>query len=327
MTLKYRGEGIAQEENRGPWPAPLPPATAPTDGWRSAPAEGWRSSARAIADRTGPEKVPLPNGPGRRRRSVAPLGIDVSESHTGEDLRGLAETRLRVRRGRRLFRAGDPFDFLYFVRSGFFKSTVVSRDGREQVTGFNMVGDLIGFDGIGTSQHTCELTALEDSEVFAIPYAWLIDDAGLDSTRRRLVQRAMSGEIVRENNVLIMLGSMCAEERIAGFLLGMAERLRARGFSPTEFVLRMTRSEIGSFLGLKLETVSRQLSQMAQHGLLEVNLKHIRVIDAEGLRALVRRNMHAARGAPRSTAGESERSNREQPPAVEPLAVAPLAFV
>jgi CRP/FNR family transcriptional regulator, anaerobic regulatory protein len=175
----------------------------------------------------------------------------------------------------------------YAVRLGFLKSTVMSQDGREQVTGFHMAGELVGLDGISSELHSCDTVALEDTEVCVIPYERLEEVASAMPVLRNHFHKVMSREIVREHGVMLLLGSMHAEERLAAFLLNLSQRFEARGYSRTEFVLRMTRAEIGSFLGLKLETVSRVLSRFAQDGLIEVNQKHVRIIDPDGLRSIV----------------------------------------
>lgn len=199
----------------------------------------------------------------------------------------LVSSHRKVRRSDHLYRADDPFTAIYAVHSGFFKTDVLVADGRDQVTGFQMPGELLGFDGIGTDFHTCNATALEDSEVCVIPFD------KLQALSREIPQlqshfhRIMSREIVRDHSVMLLLGTMRAEERLAAFLLNLSERFVTRGFSPAEFYLRMTRDEIGSYLGLKLETVSRAFSRFQEIGLLSVQQKHVRITDLEGLRSLL----------------------------------------
>ena len=154
----------------------------------------------------------------------------------------------------------------------------MSQDGREQVIGLHMAGELVGLDGISTDAHSCDTVALEDSEVCVIPYDRLEDVATAMPVLHNHFHKVMSREIVREHGVMLLLGSMHAEERLAAFLLNLSQRFETRGYSRTEFVLRMTRAEIGSFLGLKLETVSRVLSRFAQDGLIDVNQKHVRIV-------------------------------------------------
>jgi CRP/FNR family transcriptional regulator len=176
---------------------------------------------------------------------------------------------------------------LYAVRTGFFKTRVSSEDGRDQVTGFQMAGELLGLDGIGADRHTCDAVALEDSQVCVIPFERLEDLSREFSDLQRQFHKIMSREIVRDHGVMLLLGSMRAEERLAAFLLNLTERLQARGFSASAVVLRMTRGEIGSFLGLKLETVSRIFSKFQDDGVLQVKQRNVRVLDAAALRRLV----------------------------------------
>ena len=197
-------------------------------------------------------------------------------------LDGLVYTRKRVKRGDTLYRVGSPFDALYAVRSGFFKSRVVLEDGRDQVTAFHMAGEILGMDGIGTEIHAADLIALEDSEVCVIPYARLEEPE-----LQRQLHKVMSRELVRDQGVMMLLGTMRAEERLAAFLLSLSQRFQARGYSHAEFHLRMTRDEIGSFLGLSLETVSRLFSRLHDDGLIAVQQKHIRILDIEGLKAMM----------------------------------------
>ena len=197
---------------------------------------------------------------------------------------GLVYTRKRVGRAESLYRAGACFDALYAVRSGFFKSTVALEDGRDQVTGFHMAGEILGMDGIDTESHTADATALEDSEVYIIPYERL-SDPGL----QRQLSRVMSRELVRDQGVMLLLGTMCSAERLAAFLLNLSQRFLARGLSSDEFHLRMTRHEIGSYLGMKLETVSRLFSRFQDEGLVWVAQKHVRIRDIDGLKAMMAR--------------------------------------
>ncbi len=209
---------------------------------------------------------------------------------SGADLDRLDElvyTRRRVKRGESLFRAGDPFISLYAVRSGFFKSFVILEDGRDQVTAFYMPGEIMGMDGIGSDRHTLNVGALEDSEGCIMLFASLEQAAGDMPGLQRQLHRVMSREIVRDQGVMTLLGTMRAEERVATFLLNLSQRFMARGYSPSDFHLRMTREEMGSYLGLKLETVSRIFSRFHDEGLIAVQQKHIRVIDLAGLRRVI----------------------------------------
>jgi CRP/FNR family transcriptional regulator len=218
------------------------------------------------------------------RELCVPGGMSPSDL---EQLDTLVATRRRVKRGDSLFRAGDAFESIYAVRSGFFKTRLTSEDGRDQVTGFQMPGELLGLDGIATEVHSVDAVALQDSEVCTIPFSDLERISASFSPLQRHFHKVMSREIVREHGVMLLLGTMRAEERLAAFLLNMSQRLRVRGYSGSEFYLRMTREEIGSFLGLKLETVSRAFSRFQEEGILQVSNKHVRILDFQALRSLV----------------------------------------
>jgi CRP/FNR family transcriptional regulator len=218
------------------------------------------------------------------RELCLPVGFSEREL---DRLDSMVATRRIVHRGDLLFRTGDAFDSLYAVRTGFFKTRVSSEDGRDQVTGFQMAGELLGLDGIGSERHTCDAVALEDSQVCVIPYGQLEYLSREFTDLQRQFHKIMSREIVRDHGVMLLLGSMRAEERLAAFLLNLTQRLQARGFSPSSLVLRMTREEIGTYLGLKLETVSRCFSKFQDDGILQVKQRQIQVLDPAALQTIV----------------------------------------
>ncbi|WP_293040765.1 helix-turn-helix domain-containing protein [Paraburkholderia sp.] len=191
-----------------------------------------------------------------------------------------------VRRGEALYRAGDPFDNLYAVRSGSLKTVMAHRDGREQVTGLRLAGDPLGLDGISTDTHSCTSIALEDSSVCIVPYAALKHMCRESGTMQDRLHRLMSEQLIRESSQMMVLGSLSADERVAAFLLDVSDRNGQRGYSHAEFNLRMTREDMGSYLGMTLETVSRTLSRFQKRGLIDAQGKLIRIIDLEGLRHL-----------------------------------------
>lgn len=213
-----------------------------------------------------------------------PIGLGADDLVRLDDL---VAARRPVKRGSSLFRAGEKFTSLYAIRVGFFKTCVTTEDGRDQVTGFQMAGEVIGLDGIVNEQHTCNAIALEDAEVCVMPFDRIEEISREVVALQRHVHKIMSREIVREHGVMLLLGSMRAEERLAAFLLNLIQRLQARGFSRSDLVLRMTREEIGSYLGMKLETVSRTFSRFSEDGIVEVNQRHIVIRDAEALRRVV----------------------------------------
>lgn len=213
-----------------------------------------------------------------------PFGMSPTEI---DRLDELVDVRKKIKRQQNLYRTGDSFEAIYAIRAGSFKTDVLLEDGREQVTGFQMTGEILGLDGISTAVHSCNAVALEDSEVCVIAYSKLEMLSREIEGLQHQFHKVMSREIVRDHGVMTLLGSMRAEERLAAFLLNMSQRFTARGFSAAEFHLRMTREEIGSYLGLKLETVSRAFSRFQEEGLIAVQQKHIRILNSDGLKQLL----------------------------------------
>lgn len=218
------------------------------------------------------------------RELCLPAGLDPEEL---AQVDRMVNRRQPVKRGDYLYRAGAELRSLYAIRTGFMKSCVLYEDGREQVAGFHMMGDLMGLDAISSDRHMCDAVALEDSEVCEIPFAVLERLSREIPSLLSHFNRIMSREIVRDYGVMLLLGSMRAEERLAAFLLNLSQRFAARGYSPLEFHLRMTREEIGSYLGLKLETISRVLSHFQDEELIVVRNKRIRITNMDALRALI----------------------------------------
>lgn len=237
--------------------------------------------------RINPQSIKVACSSCNLRELCMPMGLSSEEV---DRLDELVAVRRKVKRGATLFHNGDPFSSLFAIRTGFFKTCVSSPDGRDQVSGFQMAGEIIGLDGIVNDRHSCDAVALEDSEVCVMPFVRIEELSREIATLQHHVHRIMSREIVRENGVMLLLGSMRAEERLAAFLLNMVQRLHARGFSRSELVLRMTREEIGSYLGLKLETVSRTFSRFVEDGLVEVKQRNVRILDDGGLKSLVDRS-------------------------------------
>jgi len=190
-----------------------------------------------------------------------------------------------VKRGEALFSANDEFESLFAIRSGFFKTSMPANDGEtEQVTGFQIPGEIIGLDGISANQHCVQAVALEDSEVCVMLYNELERLSQNSKALQRQLHRVLSREIVREQGVMMLLGSMRAEQRVAAFLLNLSERYKNLGYSEQEFILRMNREELGSYLGLKLETVSRAVSSLHEEKLIRAKGKHITILDLAALR-------------------------------------------
>ena len=192
--------------------------------------------------------------------------------------------RKLVHRKDTLFRPGQSKSALYLVRSGFYKTSLLSEDGREKITGFRMRGDLLGLDSIGMAHHACEAVALDVGEVIELPYASL--SARLPGFQAWLAA-AMAREIRRDWEWMLATSTLGAEQRVIAFLLDLADRQRALGYSGDQVVLQMTRAEIGNFLALQLETVTRALSHLDAVGLIAVDRREIRILDTGALRAMI----------------------------------------
>ena len=216
----------------------------------------------------------------RLRDICMPVGLNAAEMSKIDQM---VSTRVKIKAGENLFRSGGRFKSLYAVRTGFFKSTMGTPDGREQVSGFYMSGEILGLDGMANGHHVSNSRALEDSEVCVL-HVNLINDLAHDvPALQQHVQKVMSKEIVNDHDHLFMLGSMRADARLASFLLNLLSRLHTRGQAQHELLLRMTREDIGSYLGLTLETVSRSFSKLAKMGVLAVEQKRVRVLDPVAL--------------------------------------------
>ena len=205
----------------------------------------------------------------------------------GWQLEDLVSQRVRLRKGEVLVRSGDRFASLYAIRSGSCKSVVTTRGGQQQIAGYHIAGDILGAEAIFVNAYDATVTALEDSEFCVIPFDRMETLARQNGDFQHRMALLLSREILRERRVMMMLGTMRAEQRLAAFLLDLADRYRARGYSSCEFVLRMTREEIGSHLGLKLETVSRLFSRFHQEGLILVQGREVKLLDREALQQLV----------------------------------------
>lgn len=204
------------------------------------------------------------------------------------DLRDFPELKERhLARGDYLFHASGSFESLYAVRSGMLKVSVLTEDGREQITGFFLPGDLVGLDSVGLRQHASSAGALDDTVVCELPFA-LLERHGQSVPRiQAALFRMLSGQIRREQSTLLLLGSLRAEERLAQFLIDLSERGHTELSCGSAIGMPMTREEIGSYLGLKLETVSRTFSKFVEDGIVEVKQRHVRIVNAEALKQLV----------------------------------------
>jgi CRP/FNR family transcriptional regulator len=195
---------------------------------------------------------------------------------------------VQFKTGQRIHTIGQPFDTLYIVHSGFLKTVLIDEFGNEQVLSFPMKGDLFGVDGIHTKRYASEAVALSNCDLILLPFKKFTALGRAHPELEHAMYSVMSRELVREQAMVSMLGALSAEARVARFLVSLAERFGDMGYSSKVFNLRMTRHEIGSYLGLTLETVSRTLSAFNEIGLISVDQRSICIKDSEALRTLRR---------------------------------------
>jgi CRP/FNR family transcriptional regulator len=217
------------------------------------------------------------------RELCLPAGLCAEDL---ERVENIVYARRRVKRGEALFNAGVEFSAVYAIRSGFFKTSLPTATGASRSPASSWAGSCSAWTA-GSGRYNGTAIALEDSEVCVLPYA-LIEEMSRDiPALQRQLHAVLAREIVRDHGVMMLLGSMRAEERLATFLLNLSRRFVRRGYSSSDFHLRMTREEIGSYLGLKLETVSRLFSAFQKDGLIDVQQKHVQIRDIEGLERLL----------------------------------------
>ncbi|WP_259107928.1 helix-turn-helix domain-containing protein [Pseudomonas sp. JUb42] len=219
----------------------------------------------------------------RVRELCLPGGVDSADA---QRLANLIPQRMKIRKGAALFHPADPLRFIYVVHHGFFKTSFLSADGREQLTGFQMSADLLGIDAISSGRYTCDAIALEDSEVCPIHFSQLeVLSRELPSLHHKL-NRILSQEVVRNQQLLMWMGNLNAEERLGAFLLDLSARMQERGYSPHAFLLRMTREDIAAHLGLRLETVCRAIAYLRGKGLVRISGRAVEIVSHERLKAL-----------------------------------------
>ena len=213
-----------------------------------------------------------------------PCGMSEAELNRFDEL---ISTKRKVTRGSTLYRAGERFEAVYAVRSGGFKTVGNSRHGDEKITGFHLPGEMLGLDAINSAQHSYDAVALEDSEVCVFPFAQLEAAAMKSPALQHQLFRTLSSDISRDSGLMLLLGAMNAEQRLAAFILSLSRRYQRLGFAPNRFVLRMTREEIGNYLGLTIETVSRLFSRFQREGLLGLQQRDVEIRNPDALRNLV----------------------------------------
>ncbi|MDN2662571.1 FNR family transcription factor [Psychromonas sp. 14N.309.X.WAT.B.A12] len=212
--------------------------------------------------------------------SISQLCIPYSLNETElERLDTIIERKKPIQKGNEIFKAGEPMKCLYAIRSGTLKSYTITEQGDEQITAFHLAGDLVGFDGIGSGHHPSFAQALETAMICEIPYDTLDSLSTSMPKLRQQILRLMSNEIVEDQSMILLLSKKNAEERLASFINNLSVRYAARGFSPKEFRLSMTRGDIGNYLGLTVETISRLLGRFQKSGMIAVKGKYITVLD------------------------------------------------
>jgi CRP/FNR family transcriptional regulator len=214
----------------------------------------------------------------------APMQSSVAGSGLAALVQELPLQRRRLRARQYVFRAGQPRHALYLIHAGFFKTCLLSEDGREKITGFRLRGDLLGMDALDLPTYACDAISLDVGEVWELPCAQLRER--LPDFQERLTA-ALASDIRRDWGWMLAVGTLSAEQRVITFLLDFAARLQALGFSARHMMLRMTRADVGNFLGLQMETVVRALSRLQLLGLIGIERREIRINDPAGLRMLL----------------------------------------
>jgi len=218
---------------------------------------------------------------------IRALCLPVSLDNDALVLMGdLVKRHAPLKKGDYLFRTGDKFKSLFAIQYGSMKSYGLTMDGKEQVTGFHLTGEVLGMDAIDEDVHHCNAVALEKTEICELPFAALETLQNDVPNLQHDLNRIMSREIRRDHHMLLMLGSTTVEQRMARFLLNLYERLQKRGAKDNRLDLSMTRQDIGNYLGVAFETVSRQLAHMQDEGILEINNRNIHLLDVERLESI-----------------------------------------
>lgn len=214
-----------------------------------------------------------------------PLGLHQADMTLLESIVKRKET---YKRGQLLFRPGERFDFIYAIRSGSVKTYVGTPDGRVQITGFHIAGEILGLSAIESGQYSCEARALETTSVCKVEAERLDDLAQRIPSIQYQMLKIMSGHIRQDEELILLLGKRNAEERLAEYLIGLSRRFAARNYSPTQFHLSMSRGDIGNYLGIAEETVCRILTRFQNAGLIATNRRYVRLIDLGQLEAVAR---------------------------------------
>jgi len=213
-----------------------------------------------------------------------PVGMPA---HEIEQLDTLVKERIRIEKGQPLYRHNEHLNALFGLRSGSIKTLLEEANGSQQITGFFLPGEIVGLDGMIEGKHSSSAIAMEDSEVCVVRLQDIDEISRSVPSLQHQVRRLMSKEIARSHQVLLALGSMRSEQRLAAFLSNLSQRLTILGYSPTDFMMRMSREEIGNYLGLTIETISRLFSRFARDGVIKINQREVKIIDMKALNELV----------------------------------------
>jgi CRP/FNR family transcriptional regulator len=221
-----------------------------------------------------------------------PLGLEAADLAA---LESTVKARRVLKKGEFLYRAGDPFRALFAVRVGSTKTCEIAADGSVQITGFHLAGELLGIDAISSEKHPCDVVALEPTELCELPFEKLEALARQVPGLQHQLFRIMSREIADEESQLLMLGRMRAEERLAAFLMSFSRRFQRLGLSATELRLPMSRQDLGDYLGLALETVSRLFSRFQEEGLINVHGRNLRLLNVPRLKTVTEQALQGDR--------------------------------
>ncbi len=200
-----------------------------------------------------------------------------------QQLDRIVQARVPLDRGDVIFRAGDPFEYVYIVRTGSVRTVFPGSEGDDQVIGFHLPAELVGLDAISESAYPSDAVALERTSVCALPLARLERLAAEIPALQRQFHVMISRQITHDHRHLVAVGRRTARERLALFLHGLSERLESGGYSGTDFHLSMGREDIANYLGLALETVSRLLTKLAEDQVIRVDRRRVRILDLDAL--------------------------------------------
>jgi len=227
-----------------------------------------------------------------------PFGLQPDDV---ERLESIVKRNRPLQRGQMLYGPGDKFRSLYVVKTGAVKTYTQTSSGDEHVIGFHLPGEILGLDAIQNDQHGCFSKALETTAICEMPFNRLEElSVNIHSLQHQML-RLLSREVSTEAQMISLLNNSTAEERLASFLLSLSERFKRRGFSASDFFLAMSRQDIGSYLGLALETVSRLFTRFQDQGILEVDRKHVQIKDIARLREILKHQAPSHSSAGRSS--------------------------